>query len=331
MNLPDISYQSFCWVIGTTSFRTAQLNLKIEQQLLLLDELYKRVINIGNEWLWNPTLQESFYNLMHERGFLIGMASRKDKDARQKTSGLVDLGLITPDRTLTEVGKVLLSLSQQNDFAPNNEFQLEKDSYLYFKQLLKTTLSVGDNLVRPYLVLAHLLSELDYLSYDEFRYFLPLCISSQSTENIIQSIKCHRIQQLDLVDVIYQTLIRLDNYQSAYNVLLENEVNEQLICTIGMNRKSTNYDKPYYDLYLALEQYFIHKQSSAHELLASINKTKQKTKWIRLIFNNTREINKLDRQIEVIKTDCPFLKCKTENDLKSVFLNICIHSKQWRH
>lgn len=44
MTNKSIPYQSFCWVIGTTSFRTAKLNLKIEAQLLLLDEFYNEVI-----------------------------------------------------------------------------------------------------------------------------------------------------------------------------------------------------------------------------------------------------------------------------------------------
>ena len=46
----NIPYQSFCWVIGTTSFRTAKLNLKIEKQLLLLDEFYNEVVKKSD---WN--------------------------------------------------------------------------------------------------------------------------------------------------------------------------------------------------------------------------------------------------------------------------------------
>ena len=76
----SISYQSFCWVIGTTSFRTAKLNLKIEEQLLLLEEFYKTVSN-KSAWNWNNTLQEEYYDFMKERGFLYGDARRKDKDA----------------------------------------------------------------------------------------------------------------------------------------------------------------------------------------------------------------------------------------------------------
>ena len=37
MTYENIPYKSFCWVLGTTSFRTAQLNLRIEEQLILLD------------------------------------------------------------------------------------------------------------------------------------------------------------------------------------------------------------------------------------------------------------------------------------------------------
>ena len=48
----SIPYQSFCWVIGTTSFRTAKLNLKIEKQLLLLDEFYNKTIKTS-AWNWN--------------------------------------------------------------------------------------------------------------------------------------------------------------------------------------------------------------------------------------------------------------------------------------
>ena len=34
MTTKNIPYKSFCWVIGTTSFRTAKLNLKIDTESL---------------------------------------------------------------------------------------------------------------------------------------------------------------------------------------------------------------------------------------------------------------------------------------------------------
>jgi len=117
----SIPYQSFCWVIGTTSFRTAKLNLKIEEQLLLLEEFYKTV-SIKSAWNWNNTLQEEYYDFMKEREFLYGDARRKDKDAREKTSGLVDIGLITPDRLITDAGKELLNIAREGAFDTNNFF-----------------------------------------------------------------------------------------------------------------------------------------------------------------------------------------------------------------
>lgn len=92
---PKIPYKSFCWVIGTTSFRTAQLNLKTEQQLLLLSQFQKNY----TYWQWtnNAELQEDYYNYLQENQFVKGEANNKPKDAREKTSGLVDIGLLTKD------------------------------------------------------------------------------------------------------------------------------------------------------------------------------------------------------------------------------------------
>lgn len=111
----SIPYQSFCWVIGTTSFRMAKLNLKIEEQLLLLDEFYNGIIK-NSDWNWNNELQEKYYDFMKDKKFVAGDAKRKDKDAREKTSGLVDIGLITDDRLITEAGRELLSLASNGNF-----------------------------------------------------------------------------------------------------------------------------------------------------------------------------------------------------------------------
>lgn len=71
MSNKNIPYQSFCWVMGTTSFRTAQLNLKIEQQLLLLQEFYDS-ISLNDLWKWNNSLQEQYYDFMKSKNFLLG-------------------------------------------------------------------------------------------------------------------------------------------------------------------------------------------------------------------------------------------------------------------
>lgn len=79
----SIPYQSFCWVIGTTSFRTAKLNLKIEAQLLLLDEFYNEVIK-KSKWNWNNELQEKYYDFMKNKDFLTGDAKGRTKMPEKK-------------------------------------------------------------------------------------------------------------------------------------------------------------------------------------------------------------------------------------------------------
>lgn len=315
MPFENIPYQSFCWVIGTTSFRTAQLNLKIEQQLIMLSELH----DAKQSWNWSNSLQVEYYDYMEEKEFVQGDAKRKDKDAREKTSGLVDIGLINSNRELTEVGVILKDMSKQHGFKANNFFDLEADSYLYFKQLLKVDLSINQHTIRPYIILLKLLNEFNYLSNDEFCYFLPLCISDETTKNIIQKIHLFRENKVKINDVIYSHLMQFDNYQQAFNLFKENTVNETLICTIGMNRKSRNYDKPYYDLYQSLKRVIVdknHDEKSILDLYKKAKTTKQGSSWIGFIF---KKVNAKNIKKELGKNINNQLLSLNENDFKEIF------------
>ena len=95
-----MAFKTYCWSIGTTSFRVSQLNYKVERQLQLLKEFWNA--NPNSEW--NPETQTKYYNYLKENEFVQGEANRPDKDAREKTSGLVDIGVLTKDRKLTDVG-----------------------------------------------------------------------------------------------------------------------------------------------------------------------------------------------------------------------------------
>ena len=110
----ELKYRSFYWCLGTTSFRTKNFNKKIEQQLALLRDFWALKKNIGKEWNGNNELQTDYYDFLHKIGFLTGNANNKPKDAREKTSGLVSLGLTDESRKLTAVGNELLKLSEQN-------------------------------------------------------------------------------------------------------------------------------------------------------------------------------------------------------------------------
>lgn len=230
----SIPYQSFCWVVGTTSFRMAKLNLKIEEQLLLLDEFYKKVVK-ESKWNWNNELQEKYYDFMKDKAFVTGEAKRKDKDAREKTSGLVDIGLITNDRLITEAGRELLKLTSAGNFKTNNLFNINSDSFVYLRQLLKTSIDVSGNIVRPFIVTVKCLTELEYLSYDEFTYFVPLIKDEESAKEIISDIKLYRERKIKLEDIIYKRLMQMPNYKLAKEIFVTSDTDEDLICLIGMN------------------------------------------------------------------------------------------------
>lgn len=316
----NIPYQSFCWVIGTTSFRTAKLNLKIEAQLLLLDEFYSEVIK-KSIWNWNNELQEKYYDFMKSKAFLTGDAKRKDKDAREKTSGLVDIGLITEDRLITEAGRELLKITSSGIFETDNAFNINRDSFVYLKQLLKTSIDVNGKIVRPFIAVVKCLTELEFLSYEEFTYFVPLIRDDESAKQIISDIKLYREGQIKLEEIIYKRLMQMDNYKLAGEEFITSDVDENLICLIGMNRKSRNYDKPYYKLYQSIKSIFLEGKSDYELLLNSAKNINQKPGilWRNLIFKTTN-IGVIRKNGETsINNQCPFLNCANEKELKEVF------------
>ena len=316
----SIPYQSFCWVIGTTSFRTAKLNLKIEAQLLLLDEFYNEVIK-ESSWNWNNELQEKYYDFMKDRAFLTGEAKRKDKDAREKTSGLVDIGLITEDRLITDAGRELLKITSDGIFETDNVFNINKDSFIYLKQLLKTSIDVSGSIVRPFIAVIKCLTELEFLSYDEFTYFIPLIRDGESADQIISDIKLYRKGEIKLEEIIYKRLMQMDNYKLAQKEFITSDVDENLICLVGMNRKSRNYDKPYYKLYQSIKNIFLDGKSEYESLLNSTKNINQKPGilWRNLIFKTTNIVIIRKNGKTSINNQCPFLNCANEKELKEVF------------
>lgn len=316
------AYKSFCWGLGTTSFRTKQFNRTIEEQLCLLDEFWHSPENSGEDWANNNALQIRYYDFMKERGFVSGDAPRKDKDAREKTSGLVDIGLITDNRRLTEAGVALLEISRSGNFASDNIFQIPRDSFIYLKQLLKTSNTVDGSIVRPFIVLLRVLSEFEFITMEEFTYLLPLCIDSHSTEYIIKKIRDLRSNLTTIESVIIDRLMSMDNYQEALSMFLTGRVSESLICEIGMNRKSRTYDRPYYRLYQSLYNAFVRSDSSAflsvYEATRSINIGRR---WRDYLFNtvSTRAID--DNPLSCLNHTL-FVGVRTESAFKTAFFKV---------
>lgn len=322
MNKSNIRYQSFCWVIGTTSFRTAKLNLKIEQQLILLNEFQNRYRELQPTWSWNRETQALYYDFLKEKGFVSGDAKRKDKDAREKTSGLVDIGLIDGDRKITQAGNELLNVAKVGDYREENFFNIDKDSYIYLKQILKTGLKIGPKLIRPYYILAKLLTELGHLTFDEFTYFLPLAVDQKSTKNIVKHIKRYREEKISIEDIIYDDLMDMENYREAYDVFLSEPLSRDLISLVGMNRKSRKYDIPYYDLLNNIIRVFYDGQEDkVYELFLAAKKISHRPGilWRNLLFKNTTANSIRKNGYGSINNQCVFKNCHTKEDIKRQF------------
>lgn len=316
-NLNSVTYKTFCWNIGTTSFRTCQLNRSIEQQLQLLSDFWTE----HEGQVWDNDTQAAYYALMHDQGFTTGREARPDKAARQKTSALVDLGIVDDSRHLTAVGDALLDMASRADHAPTGFLHLPPDSQVYLQQLLKTTCPTADGVVRPLSVVLHLLSCLGALSEDEFTYLAPLAITPETTEAIIQGIGDVRAGRQTINDIIYGVLLSGENYQQARRAFLSaRTVTMPLMCSIGLNRKSRDYDKPYHPLYLLTRRVFLHHDLSAvPDLYAATRKFSNVGKTWRALLFDTTSVTALTRDPEAHVAQSIFAGTDSEADLRERF------------
>ncbi len=318
----EIPYKSFCWALGTTSFRTKDFNKTIEEQLALLNEFWELPENQNANWSGDNDTQTRYYEFMKEKVFVAGSANNKPKDAREKTSGLVDIGIIDGNRKLTEAGTKLLKISLSNDFTTDNFFQIPRDSFLYLRQLLKTYNNVDGTAVRPFIVLLYVLSKVGYLSSEEFTYLLPLCTSNEYTEQIIDGIRANRNHSVSVDDIIINRLLEMDNYQAALDKFLSNTVTENLICEVGLNRKSRNYDKPYLRLYNELYSVFVENDSSKIPLVYSSTKKINIGKWWRKYLFNTASERAIERNPVACLNQTAFSDVSNEYQFKKAFFKI---------
>lgn len=323
MDMPNaIPYKSFCWSLGTTSFRTKNFNKTIEEQLMLLDGFWQLPENQDSIWSGNNELQSRYYDYMQQMGFVEGNAGNKPKDAREKTSGLVDIGLIDDDRRLTSAGISLLEICAMNDFSSNNSFDIPKDSYLYLKQLLKTSYNIDGSDVRPFIILLYVLSKLSSLSMDEFTYLLPLCTNVDNTEEIINGIKTVRTGTATIDEIILKRLMQKDNYQAALTLLLNNEVDEALMCEVGLNRKSRQYDKVYYPLYQHLYSAYVDNDSAAFSsVFLATKEIKIGKLWRSYLFDTVSEVA-ISRDPDEHKNSTLFDNVTNEQEFKTAFFKV---------
>ena len=330
--LEDIKFQSYCWSLGTTSFRVKDLNFKIERQLQILKELWNENQNV--RWNGNNSIQEEYYNKMLQKNFITGEANNKPKDARQKTSGLVQIGVIDDNRHITEIGEKIIDIVEQENFKSDNIFNINKDSYLYLKQLLKLQITDNGINVKPFAVLLYFLSELGYLTKDEFTYILPLCTNREYIDIMLENIKKYRNNQKTIEDIIQNKMENMSNYKAAIDFIKGNGVNSiDEFSIIDMGRKGTKYVEPMYNFFEAL--YRISKKDFDEEACDTIinfikEQTKKNSKVAKYWKDYLRYSSKMltEEYLEDIK-EIPLFNFKNKTEYTIEFFKV-MHTAKWK-
>ncbi|MCL2015176.1 MAG: AlwI family type II restriction endonuclease [Defluviitaleaceae bacterium] len=340
-----MKFTSYCWVVGTTSFRTADFNVQIERQLALLHDFWAIPENQKAKWSTCPSdrrasLQADYYYFMQQNAFVTGDAARPDKDAREKTSGLCDIGLLDSGRRLTSVGKHLLKIANTADFNKDNPLKIANDSLIYLQQLLKTCVNVDGDIVRPLVVALHVILELKYLTNEEFTYLLPLCTNAENTAFIISEIKKIRPpvwragppagragrtdnNQGNVDSIIISRLMQMENYQAALQHFTSAEITENVIMQIGINRKSKTYDKPYYKLYKQLYS-VVFAKGDLSNLYEQVKKLSDKPRrfWKNYLFESTAKNSPARQAGGLNLNDTAIIRAKTATEFKTIFFEL---------
>ena len=300
-------------------------NQKIEQQLDLLNKFWQKTEYKDEKWESNEPIQEVYYNFIKERGFLKdGDAPRKAKDARQKTSGMRDIGLIDDNRRVTQVGAKLLEIAKSGDFSSDNFLQIPKDSFIYFQQLLKTYITIDkDTGVRPFVLLARLLKKFAYLSKEEFMYLFPLCISKQTTEFIESKLSDFRGKGASVGEIVTEIFMQQQNYKDALDYFIaEKTVTEETFCKVGLNRKSKDYDRAYLPLYNAIKKVYFDDDKSPKAILnlyESSNIGNVKTHWRKFLFKTSSSASIKKSPLAQLHLANMFSNLENEKAFKTVF------------
>lgn len=321
----NINFKSFYYSLGTTSFRMQNFNQKIEQQLDLLNQFWKKPEYTNEKWKSNEPIQEAYYNFIKENGFLKeGDAPRKAKDARQKTSGMRDIGLIDNNRKLTAVGEKLLEITKNGDFTSDNFLQIPKDSFIYFQQLLKTYITINENSgIRPFILLARLLKKFNFLTKEEFMYLFPLCINKETTEFIEQKISEFRGKNITIGKIIAEIFMQQKNYKDALAYFLsEKVITEETFYKVGLNRKSKDYDRTYLPLYNAIKNVYFDDDKSSKAILTlyeASNIGNVKTHWRKLLFKTSSSSSIKKSPQKQLQTANMFSNLEDEKSFKTTF------------
>lgn len=329
-----MGFKSYCWSIGTTSFRVDQLNYKNECQLRYLNELFTS----NPDMKWDKQLQVKYFDLLVLKGFIEDYAAIKDKDAREKTSGLADIGLVyRKSRHITPIGDLINKISLSGDFSSNNIFEIPKDSYVYLLQFLKYEIVDNSIEIRPFVALLYMLSKLEYLTREEFTYLYPTCMNNSDVLKTTADILSAR-GKISVDDLLIKKMMSMDNYKKAYSLLMTSDViDESIIEQIGMNRKSSAYDRPFAKVYNVLKTLVVDRKTlnndekilllkQLREAFSKIN-ANQSSAWKTMfkLYKNT----KFNHEYLLYFYGLSLCSCSTEEDFKECFFKTW-HLMKWK-
>lgn len=332
----EMKFQTFCWSLGTTSFRVKDLAYKLYKQLVILKELKSKYPD--KSW---QELQGKFYDEMHKAGLATGDAKRKEKDARQFTSSLVQLGLTDEERTPTEVGERLMHVIESGSAEKSNILKLPPEAFIFFKQMLKLRMDFNDRdykefKIKPYQIVTYMLLVLEYLTYEELTYFVPLCKTAEESNEIIDAIKKFRTGKLTVEDFLRSKIEQMANYKSALDYFLNEKVDvPDRFAAIGLGRKGKKYDEIYFHIYKQILGFKSVKTGKAREKAAEglLNQLKKidngeiKKNWSKLLFGSViiRKIE--DENLSAIDSS-KLVRIKNEKELKTEFFYF-LHVNKW--
>ena len=117
----------------------------------------------------------------------------------------------------------------------------------------------------------------------------------------------------------------MPNYQEALDILLANDVTEEVIIEVGMNRKSSNYDKPYFKLYKALQDVIATRSDAAAINLFNTVKTvsgKSSTLWKQYLFNTTLTSRVNRDGFATVNSCARIFNCADETGFKTEFFKL---------
>ncbi len=344
--------KNYCWSIGTTSFRTSQLNCKIEKQLKLIDIFWKQYphmkwnqqktkedikkLNMSDDERY-PT-QVLYYNHLKDNEFLEGGTSLRDKDARAKTSGLVNLGLLDEERKITDVGCSIMRILDNDSAKKSNVFNISEDSYYYLLQLLKLQINNDEFKIKPFIALLYMIQKLDYLSYDEFTYLLPLCKNKYDVIKTVNEIKANRIG-FDIDNIIETKILENQQYLKMLSTFVNTyPITDETFELIGMSGKSKLYDRKYKPMYDSLVDLVFHlKNGNIDERIDKYNQLfdccneisgNAKGYWKNYLFFGYRKSN-FDLEFDKKFKSLDISKIRNIKDFKTFFF-LKLHIIKWK-